>query len=65
MVREQQIDAILLDFSKQASEYDQEIPQSHSAYTNPRHCEEKPQNTDCHKRSERQLKQSKQIFLHH
>ena len=40
--------------SKKASEYDQETPQSH----NPRHREEEPQNTDRHRTSGRQPKQS-------
>ena len=33
--------------------------------TNLRHCKEEPQNTDCHKTPERQLKQSNQLSLAH
>ena len=36
-----------------------------SMISKPRHREEEPQNTDCHKTSERQLKQSNQLFLPH
>ena len=32
---------------------------NHTLQTNPRHHEEEPQNTDCHKTSGRQLKQRK------
>ena len=42
---------------KKASEYDKEIPQSHTA-DQPKSPEEEPKNTDCHKTSGRQLKQS-------
>ena len=38
------------------SEFDQEIPQSHSLQINPQHCDEEPQNTNSHKTSGRQLK---------
>ena len=49
---------------KKANEYDQEIPQSHTA-DQPTHREEAPQNTDCYKTPGRQLKQSNQFSLPH
>ena len=54
----------LCKYGKKASEYDQEIPQSHTA-DQPTHREEAPQNTDCHKTSGMQLKQSNQFSLPH
>ena len=53
---------------KTASEYKKEIPQSHTtepAKTDPRHREEEPPNTDCHKTPGRQLKPSNQLSLPH
>ena len=38
---------------------------NHTPQTNPRHCEEEPQNTDCHNASGRQLKQSSQLSSPH
>ena len=38
---------------------------NHTPQTNPRHREEEPQNTDRHKTSGRQLKQSNQFSLPH
>ena len=49
---------------KKSSEYDKEIPQSHTA-DQLRHLEEDPQKTECHKPSGRQPKQSNQLFLLH
>ena len=38
---------------------------NHTLQTNPRNHEEEPQNTDCHKTSGRQLKESNQLSLPH
>ena len=38
---------------------------NHKPQTNPWHHEEEPQSTDCHKTSERQLKQSNQPSIPH
>ena len=38
---------------------------NHTPQTNPRHREEEPQNTGCHKTSGRQLKQSNQLSFPH
>ena len=38
---------------------------NHTPQTDPWHREEEPQNTDCHKASGRQLKQSNQLSLPH
>ena len=46
------------------SDVDQEYHNS-TQQTNPWHREEKPQNINSNKTSERQLKQSKQLFLPH
>ena len=48
--------------SEKLSEYDQEIPQSHTA-DQPTASEEEPQNTNSYKTSGRQLKQSNQLSL--
>ena len=48
--------------SQKANEYDQEIPQSHTA-DQPRHREEEPENIYSNKTSKRPKKQSNQLSL--
>ena len=57
---------ISISNNQKVSEYDQEVPQSHTAdQLGPRHREEEPQNTHSHKTSGRQLtaEQPGHLFL--
>ena len=53
---------MVLKHTKEASEYDQEIPQLQTA-DQPMAREEEPQDTDCHKTPGRQLKLSNHLSL--